>query len=70
MNAPAPRSRTHRIVALALELAAHPPLRRAGRSYEARVPWRLIEELRDALDDAEIEWRDIHETIRSDQRDA
>ncbi|MBP7003537.1 hypothetical protein [Amaricoccus sp.] len=47
----------HRILAIALQLAAYPPARKHEQVYEARVPWRLITELRAALDDGGVDWR-------------
>ena len=39
----------HRILGLALQLAAYAPVRKNKYAYEVRVPWRLIIELRQAL---------------------
>jgi len=46
----------HRILGLALQLAAYAPVRKNKHAYEVRVPWRLIIELRVALADAGIDW--------------
>lgn len=54
----------HRILEIALQLAAYPPLRKHEHSYEARVPWRLIKELREVLRDAGVNWRTVHATLR------
>lgn len=54
----------HRILGIALQLAAYPPLRKHEHAYEARVPWRLITELREALGDAGVDWRAVHATLR------
>lgn len=54
----------HRILGLALQLAAYPPARKHEHAYEARVPWRLIIELRAALDDAGADWREVHAMLR------
>ena len=48
----------------ALQLAAHPPVRKHEHAYEARVPWRLITELREALADAGVDWRAAHSALR------
>lgn len=45
----------HRILGIALQLAAHPPARKHEHAFEARVPWRLIIELREALADAGVD---------------
>jgi hypothetical protein len=55
----------HRILGLALQLAAYPPARKHEHVYEARVPWRLITELRTALSDAGVDWRDVHAALRT-----
>ena len=34
------------------------------RAYEARVPWRLITELREALADAGVDWKAAHAALR------
>ena len=54
----------HRILGIALQLAAHPPVRKHEHAYEARVPWRLITELREALADADVDWRAAHAALR------
>ncbi|HMQ95154.1 MAG TPA: hypothetical protein PKA33_15765 [Amaricoccus sp.] len=54
----------HRILALALQLAAYPPVQKHEHVYEARVPWRLITELRAALSDAGVDWREGRATLR------
>jgi hypothetical protein len=54
----------HRILGLALQLATYPPVRKHEHVYEARVPWRLITELREALSDAGVDWREAHATLR------
>ena len=53
----------HRILGLALQLAAYPPARKHEHVHEARVPWRLITELRAALEDAGVDWRELHATL-------
>ena len=58
------RDPQHRILGIALQLAAYPPLRKHEHAYEARVPWRLITELREALGDAGVDWRAVHATLR------
>jgi hypothetical protein len=45
VDRPDPR---HRVLGIALQLAAYPPVRKHEHAYEARVPWRLIIELREA----------------------
>jgi hypothetical protein len=55
----------HRILGIALQLAAYPPARKHEHAYEARVPWRLITELREALGDAGVDWREARATLRS-----
>jgi hypothetical protein len=54
----------HRIIGLALQLAAHPPARKHEHAFEARVPWRLIVELREALTEAGVDWRAVHAGLR------
>jgi hypothetical protein len=54
----------HRILGIALQLAAYPPVRKHEHAYQARVPWRLITELREALSDAGVDWRDVHAALR------
>jgi hypothetical protein len=54
----------HRILGIALQLAAYPPARKHEHVFEARVPWRLITELREALSDAGVDWRDVHAALR------
>ena len=54
----------HRVLGLALQLAAYPPARKHEHAYEARVPWRLITELREALTDAGVDWRDVYAALR------
>ena len=54
----------HRILGIALQLAAHPPARKHEHVYEARVPWRLITELRAALDEAGADWKAIRAALR------
>ena len=54
----------HRILGIALQLAAYPPARKHEHAYEARVPRRLITELRDALSEAGLDWRDVHAALR------
>jgi hypothetical protein len=53
-----------RILGLALQLAAYPPARKHEHVFEARVPWRLITELRDALDEAGADWKAIRTALR------
>ena len=54
----------HRIPGIALQLAAYPPVRKHEHAYEARVPWRLITELREALADASVDWKAAHAALR------
>ena len=54
----------HRVLGIALQLAAYPPTRKHEHAYEARVPCRLIAELRAALDDAGVDWRAVHASLR------
>lgn len=54
----------HRILAIAVQLAAYPPVRKNAHAYEARVPWRLITDLRAALGDAGVDWRAVNATLR------
>ena len=54
----------HRVLGLALQLAAYPPVRKHEHAYEARVPWRLITELRAALGDAGVDCREVHAALR------
>lgn len=54
----------HRVLGLALQLAAYPRVRKHEHAYEARVPWRLIIELRAALSDAGVDWRAVHAALR------
>lgn len=54
----------HRVLGLALQLAAYPPVRKHEHAFEARVPWRLIMELRTALSDAGVDWREVHAALR------
>jgi hypothetical protein len=54
----------HRILGLALQLAAYAPVRKNKYAYEVRLPWRLIIELRAALDDAGVDWRAAHLALR------
>ena len=53
----------HRILGIALQLAAYPPARKHEHAYEARVPWRLITELRAALTDAGVDWHEVRATL-------
>jgi hypothetical protein len=55
----------HRVLGIALQLAAYPPARKHEHAYEARVPWRLITELRQALDDAGVDWREARAALRT-----
>lgn len=54
----------HRILRIALQLAAYPPARKHEHVFEARVPWRLITELREALDEAGADWKAIRAALR------
>jgi hypothetical protein len=54
----------HRILGLALQLAAYAPVRKNRYAYEVRVPWRLIIELRQALSDAGVDWRAARVVLR------
>jgi hypothetical protein len=53
----------HRILGIALQLAAYPPARKHEHAYEARVPWRLITELREAFSEAGVDWREVRATL-------
>jgi hypothetical protein len=55
----------HRILGIALQLAAYPPARKHEHAYEARLPWRLITELREALSEAGVDWREVRATLRT-----
>ncbi|MBP7586415.1 MAG: hypothetical protein KBA72_00570 [Thermoanaerobaculia bacterium] len=55
----------HRILGLALPIAAYPPVRKHEHVYEARVPWRLITELREALSDAGVDWKATQAALRN-----
>ncbi len=54
----------HRVLGIALQLAAYPPVRKHEHVYEARVSWRLIFELREALAEAGVDWRAAHAALR------
>lgn len=54
----------HRVLGIALQLAAYPPARKHEHAFEARVPWRLIIELREALAEAGVDWREAHAALR------
>jgi hypothetical protein len=54
----------HRILGIALQLAAYAPVRKNKYAYEVRVPWRLIIELREALGDAGVDWHAVHVALR------
>ena len=54
----------HRVFGIALQLAAYPPVRKHEHAYEARLPWRLIIELREALGDAGVDWKPTHAALR------
>jgi hypothetical protein len=54
----------HRILGIALQLAAYAPVRKNKYAYEVRVPWRLIIELREALGDAGVDWHAAHIALR------
>ena len=54
----------HRILGLAVQIAAYAPARRNKYAHEARVKWRLITELRAALADAGIDWHEMHLALR------
>ena len=58
---PDPRDR---VLGIALQLAAYPPVRKHEHAFEARVPWRLIIELREALGDAGVDWREVRASLR------
>lgn len=45
----------------AIDVAADPPLGRMKTSVDAKVAWRLIDHLRDALDALDIDWRTVKE---------
>lgn len=54
----------------ATEVAASAPLRAGTHSFSAQVPWYLIKQLRDALDQLGIDWREVKriETAESARR--
>lgn len=54
----------HRVLGIAMQLAAHPPVRKHEHVFEARLPWRLITELREALDEAGADWKAIRAALR------
>lgn len=47
---------SQRIIALALQIAAAAPRKHGRYAYGANIPWRLILELREALEAAGIDW--------------
>ena len=47
-----------------MQIAAYAPARRNRYAYEARIPWRLTTELRAALGDAGIGWREMQVALR------
>ena len=55
-----------RITALALQIAATPPERRDRRAYLAQVPWRLVDELRDELAAAGVDWRSFKRQLAAE----
>lgn len=55
---------TTRILALALEVAAGTPLPESARGAHSQVPARLVDELREALEELGVDWR----TFRTDQQ--
>jgi hypothetical protein len=61
VDRPDPR---HRILGIALQLAAYAPVRKNKYAYEVRLPWRLIIELREALGDAGVDWLAAHVALR------
>ena len=61
VDRPDPR---HRILGLALQLAAYPRQRKHEHAYEARVPWRLITELRAASAMPASTGTSMHVTLR------
>lgn len=54
----------HRTLGLAVQIAAYPPLRKHRHAFEARVSWRLIAELREALGDAGVDWCEVQAALR------
>lgn len=59
---------TQRAIATAIEIATWPPLRRESYTSSAKVPWLLIEELRERLDAAGIDWREVRKHNRNEER--
>lgn len=61
-----PRHVHHDVVQVARQIAAFPRLQRSDPTIQtAKVPWGLIEQLRDVLDQADVDWRsDMHQTRR------
>ena len=53
---------TDKITRLARDVAAVVPLKR-GTTTTCKVPWSLIDVLREALDEAGVDWRERHESI-------
>jgi hypothetical protein len=49
--------RADRLLVLACEVAIKAPLRRNHFSFEARIPWWIVEEIRDVLEDRGVDWR-------------
>jgi hypothetical protein len=47
-----------RVMGCALRIAARPPLKHGPTTFAASVPWSMIEELRDAIDELGVDWRE------------
>lgn len=41
----------------AIEVAAWAPLEQPANTVTVAVPWKLIDQLRDRLDDCDVDWR-------------
>jgi hypothetical protein len=59
------------VIKAALVIAIMPPARRRSRSQHANayVPWRDIERLRAALEDAGVDWNAIQRKMQQEVRD-
>ncbi len=52
-----PETAAGRILSTSIAIARSAPAKRAKYVSSAQIPWDLIEQLRDHLDAARIEWR-------------
>lgn len=50
--------------AAAIEIALAAPAKKGRGSAKAYVPWLFVDELRDALERAGIDWRQYHKQVR------